>query len=196
MQNVIRTGVFLAGALLFTLNGIAQKTTQTDVALTYTLEHSQVAQADNRFWMNGGSLDGAFSFFKGLGVAANVTGEHASHVAAGVGFSKVAFMAGPRYTFDTSRDANRMMKKHAVQVFGEVLFGGVHGFDSLFPANSGVASTANAFSMQVGGGADLSLAKGFGLRLLELDLVHTLLPNDAANSQNDLRLAFGISYRR
>ena len=34
-----------------------------------------------------------------------------------------------------------------------------------------------------------------GVRVLELDFLRTSLPNNAANSQNDLRIAFGLSYR-
>lgn len=49
--------------------------------------------------------------------------------------------------------------------------------------------------MQLGGGVNVALAKVYGLRVVELDYVHTNLPNNAANSQNDLRVAFGLSYR-
>ena len=55
--------------------------------------------------------------------------------------------------------------------------------------------TANGFSMQLGGGLDVAIAKGFSVRALELDYVHTNLPNNASNSQNDFRIAFGVSYR-
>jgi hypothetical protein len=33
------------------------------------------------------------------------------------------------------------------------------------------------------------------VRLLEVDYVRTQLPNGYAGTQNDLRLAFGVSYR-
>jgi hypothetical protein len=39
------------------------------------------------------------------------------------------------------------------------------------------------------------LAKGFGLRALQLDYVRTSLPNASTNSQNDFRLGLGITYR-
>ena len=50
--------------------------------------------------------------------------------------------------------------------------------------------------MQVGGGMDVGIAKGFGIRALETDWIHTNLPNNAGNSQNDFRIGFGISYHR
>jgi hypothetical protein len=33
------------------------------------------------------------------------------------------------------------------------------------------------------------------MRVLELDFVHTSLPNNAGNSQNDLRIGFGVTFR-
>ena len=44
-------------------------------------------------------------------------------------------------------------------------------------------------------GGDTTLHGGFGIRLIEAGFVHTNLPNNAADSQNDLRLGFGLSYR-
>jgi hypothetical protein len=49
--------------------------------------------------------------------------------------------------------------------------------------------------MQIGGGVDVLMFKGFGIRALEADYVRSSLPNSASNNQNDLRLSFGISYR-
>jgi hypothetical protein len=163
-----------------------------DLAATYTLERAKTTPSScDCFWLNGGSADAAVTIYHGLGVAANFTGEHASNITPGVSFSKVSYMAGPRYTYDTSR----FTKKHGTQVFGEALFGGVHAFDSVFPGAASVASTANAFSTQLGGGIDVAIGKGFSVRLPELDYVHTNLPNNGSNSQNDFRLAFGLSYR-
>jgi hypothetical protein len=79
-------------------------------------------------------------------------------------------------------------------LFGEALFGGAHGFSSSFPTPSGLVSSANSFAMQLGGGLDVAVGRGFGIRALELDYIHTSLPNNASNSQNDLRIAFGLTY--
>ena len=38
----------------------------------------------------------------------------------------------------------------------------------------------------------LFFSKSWGVRLLEADYVRTSLPNNASNTQNDLRLAFGV----
>jgi hypothetical protein len=199
-KTIIRTGVLLAGALVSNLT--AQQTqkphvSETNVAVLFNLEHSQVAQSGTPgFWLKGGAVDASVTFWKGLGIAANFTDEHASNIYNNVSLGKIAVMAGPRYTFDTSKYTNGMTKKHRTEVFGEALFGGVHAFDSTFPGTSAVQTTAGAFSMQVGGGTDVAIGKGFGVRAFELDWVHTNLPNNAANSQNDLRIAFGLSWRR
>jgi hypothetical protein len=105
-----------------------------------------------------------------------------------VALSQVAVMAGPRYT-------RSLPVLHRTQLFAEGLFGGLHAFDSLFPGSTGTTSSAGGFSMQLGGGVNVPVAHGLSIRALEIDYVHTNLPNDNSDSQNDLRLAFGVSYR-
>jgi hypothetical protein len=83
------------------------------------------------------------------------------------------------------------------RLYAESLFGAVHGFNSIFPSGTnGLANSADALSMFFGGGIDTTLHGGFGIRLIEAGFVHTNLPNNAADSQNDFRLGFGLSYRR
>jgi len=203
MRSTTCKAALLAGALALTMHAAAQQkpwqrvhVESTDVAATFSLEHAQVAlPGGNSFWLKGGSADGSATLWKGLGVAANFTGETASNIQNGVGLSKIAYMFGPRYIFNTSHYTDRYTKQHGTQVFGEALFGGVHAFNSIFPEAGIVSMTANGFSMQLGGGLDVAIAKGFSVRALELDYVHTNLPNNASNSQNDFRIAFGVSYR-
>jgi hypothetical protein len=159
-----------------------------DLAFTYTTERSNVTPSGgSNFFAQGGSFDAGFTFFHGFGVAANFTGEHASNIAPGVNLGLLQFMAGPRYTI-------RGGSKHESRVFAEALFGGVHGFDSVFPVSTTVSSTANSFAMQVGGGWDVAVSKHFAIRVFEADYVRTSLPNNATNTQNFLRLAFGVTY--
>jgi hypothetical protein len=40
----------------------------------------------------------------------------------------------------------------------------------------------------------VALSRGFGVRAFEVDYLRTSLPNNASNSQNDLRIAFGLTY--
>ncbi len=212
-HRTICGSVLLAGAMMIGVAAAAQtpssaalahqdeqrsklRIASTDFALTYTAERAKLAPSNcGCFWLNGGSGEAASTFYQGLGIAANLTLNHASSIAPGVNLSQTAFMAGPRYTFSTSRRTDRRFtKKHGTYVFAEWLLGGVHAYNSVFPSSSGTTASASAFSMQLGGGANVALARGFGLRVLELDYVRTTLPNNGSNSQNDLRLAFGVSY--
>ncbi len=197
MHTIFRGGVLLAGALTMVLAASAQQQPSTnklhidsvDVAATFSLEHAQVA-ADGTpgFWLKGGSGDAAVTLYRGLGLAVNVTGDHTANIGNNVGLSQIAVMAGPRYT-------RSLPVLHRTQLFAEGLFGGVHAFDSLFPGSTGTTSSAGGFSTQLGGGVNVPVAKGFSIRALEIDYVHTNLPNNNSDSQNDLRLAFGVNYR-
>ncbi len=211
-HRMLLGSVLLAGVLIIGATGVVvaqqsqptQKTlptpklrlTSADFAVTYTAERAKVAATNcGCFWLNGASGDAAATFYKGLGLAANLTLNHASNITPGVNLSQITIVAGPRYTFDTSRLTTRHLSgKHPTYLVAESLFGGVHAFSSVFPSTGGTASSASSFAMQLGGGANVTLSKGFGLRLFELDYLRTTLPNNGSNSQNDLRLAFGLSY--
>jgi hypothetical protein len=154
-------------------------------AVTYDLERVKTAAiGGSDFWLQGGSVDLAIPFYKGLGVAGSFSGAHASNIQPGVNLSKLTYVAGPRYTFGGPH----------IQIFGEGLFGGAYAFDGIFPATGGVLASANSYAIQIGSGVDVPLRNGFGVRALEVDYVRTALPNNGTNSQNDLRLSFGLSY--
>lgn len=195
--------LLLAGILSLGLAAAAQQAnsataghpTDIDVAVTYVSERAQIASVGcGCFWLQGGSLDTAFTFFHGLGVAANLTGEHAGDIQPGVDLDKVMFAMGPRYTYSPAKWKNRYVAGHGLSLFGEGLVGGVHGFNSVFPSSQGVQGAASSLAIQVGGGMDLRVSKTIGIRAFEADYVRSTLPNNADNVQHDLRLAGGISF--
>jgi hypothetical protein len=205
MRKLMTKGALLAGVLAITMTAVAQhapagmrnRTLGTDIAVLAILEHAQVAQVNgHRFWPFGLSAEGGVTFWNGLGVAADVTGEHAMDISNKVGLDKISLMAGPRYTFDVLRPGNSFEQAHRTRAFAEVLFGHVHAFNSVFPGPTAVTSSAGSFSMQAGGGLDIALDHGFGIRAFQADWVRTTLPNNASNVQNDFRIGFGASYRR
>jgi opacity protein-like surface antigen len=159
----------------------------SDLAVTYNAESSQVTPGGGNFWLQGGSIDVAFTFYRGLGLAANVTGDHASRIAHGVGLNELAFMAGPRYTF-------RLGSKNKSRLFIESLAGAMGGYDSAFPKPTGLDDRASSFTYQVGGGLDIAISKHLALRAFEADYVRTYLPNNGTDTQSHLRLAFGVTY--
>jgi hypothetical protein len=199
MITTFRAAVVLLAALALTVTVQAQtgfQSVSADLAATYTLERAKIATTDcGCFWLQGGSVEAAVPLWRGLGVAAVLTGEHNGNIAPGVGLSKLAFMAGPRYTVTTSRWTRRLPEtKHGTSIFGQALFGSAHGFDGDFATASGSNSSANALSMQFGGGVNVGLGRGFGVRAIELDYVRSRFRNYASNTQNDLRIAFGVTY--
>jgi hypothetical protein len=194
MTKILRNGVLILSASLSTgLLAQVQKPAPTthgadvDLALTYVAERAKIASVScGCFWLQGGSGDGAVTFAKGIGVAANLTGVENSNVTSGVGLAKVVFAMGPRYTVTP--------KNRWPSLFGEALFGGAHGFNSVFPSSTGARGAASSFAMMFGGGVDVQVAKHLRVRAVEADYVRTTLPNNAGNVQNDLRLAAGVSF--
>ena len=181
----------LLGAMAASAPAAAQRTSKNlhlgspVVAVTYDLERARTAAiGGSGFWLQGGGVDVDVPFYRGLSLVGSFSGAHASNIQPGVNLSKLTYLDGPRYTLSGSR----------FQIFGEGLFGGAHAFDGIFPATGGATPTANSYAIQLGGGVDIPLRNGFGVRALELDYVRTGLPNNGTNSQNDLRLAFGLSY--
>jgi hypothetical protein len=166
----------------------------TDLAVTYSPEHAELVPGICCFWMKGGGADAAVTFWKGFGIAASLTGEHVSNYTPGIDVNKMTYQAGPRYTYTARASDAGVAAMLRFQVFGEGLFGGAHAFNGVFPTSTGTTSSAGSYAIQAGGGLDVFFFRNFGVRLLEADYVRTALPNGASNIQNDLRLAFGVTY--
>jgi Domain of unknown function (DUF5605) len=63
------------------------------------VEQSQVASGScGCFWFQSAGADAAVTFWKGVGIATVVTGEHAN-LASGSNIDKIAHVLGPRYTY-------------------------------------------------------------------------------------------------
>ena len=164
-----------------------------DVAATYSAEYARLAfQSCKCFWMTGGAINGSLNLFRGLGVAAEVSLGTASSVNPGVNASKLDFVAGPRYTYEHRfhRDSH-----YTHRIFVEALGGFAHGYNGLYPAPSGLKSSANSGAMQMGGGYDLGLRRGWGIRVMQAEWMRTTLPNGTNNLQYDLQASAGLSYR-
>ena len=203
MRRSNRGKVLLVGAcMLAGAAGWAQQsqkpvkpaTGSTDLAVTIAGERSQALPGTASFWFKGGGADAAVTFKNGLGIAASLTGDHASNITPGVDANKFTFLAGPRYTWTAWTSHASAADNRRLQIFGQALFGVTHGFNGLYPATSGATSSANSFAMQTGGGFNFFLTRNFGLRLLEADYVRTALPNGAANIQNGLWLSAGVTW--
>jgi hypothetical protein len=165
-----------------------------DLAVTYTPERAKIASTScDCFWLQGGGTDAAVTLYRGLGLAASFTGQRASGLTGGANLSKLDYLFGPRFTIHTTGKSDAA--RYSTRLFAEALFGGVHAFDGTFPAASRAATSANSFAYQLGGGADLTVTHRWSIRVFEVHFLHSGLPNNAANTQDDVRLATGISIR-
>jgi hypothetical protein len=202
INSSIRGGMILAGAcLLAGVTGWAQKATSagaqpklsTDLGITYDAERGELAPGDcGCFWLQGGGADVAVTFWKGFGIAAGLTGQAASNnIAPGVDLNKISFLAGPRYTYTAWGSPG---EKPRFQIYGQGLFGEVHAFNGVFPASSGVVSSASSFAIQAGGGVNKFLTRRIGVRVVEASYVRNELPNNTSSTQSDLLLGAGLVY--
>ena len=173
--------------------GIHLRAKPTSLAITYNAERAKtVSSGCNCFWFQGAAVDANWNLWNRLGIAAQVSGGHASNIGPGVDISKIDFLVGPRYTWQPARWKHF---HYHPSLFGEFLLGGVHAFDTVIPTSSGTSSSATSFGLQTGVGTNLWLTPHFGIRLLELDYVYSRLPNAGNSTQNDFRVATGVTWR-
>jgi hypothetical protein len=155
-----------------------------DLSVTYVAERSLKANTSQNFWLQGGSIELGANVGRGWGIAADVTGAHASSIgSSGVPLSLVTVTFGPRYRWHADR---------RFSVYGQGLVGEANGFQSIFPTTAGPQAEANGLATQVGGGVDYRLSERFAIRVLDVAWSRTQLPNSTNNVQNTLRLGAGI----
>lgn len=199
MQNKIRKIPVCVALVLgaTSLHGIAfaqartgSKVPAIDVSITYQALRSDHVSGGSSFFLQGGAAEAHARLFAGLGVVASVTGEHAGNSATGAApISFVSFVFGPRYTFAPARRAS---------VFVEGMVGEVKAFNSSFPPAPGLLTLqtgASSIAFLSGGGIDFNLSRHVAIRAVQVDWLHTQLPNGGGNSQNNLRLGAGIVWR-
>ena len=201
MHRLIRCcTVLLTGAMpILMTTGVARAQVRAvrpapvsfDLGLTYSAEYARIVNQNcSCFWLQGVSGDVSVNFYHGLGLDVALNEGMATNIQPGVNLNKFTVAAGPRYTWSTAK----RKPKHPMRFFVEGLGGMAYGSNSVFPATGGSTTTANSYSIQLGGGADLQLKRGFGLRLAQFDWIRTALPNAAANTQDDVRFGVGLSY--
>jgi hypothetical protein len=195
MRTSIHGSVLLAGVCM--MAGVVARGQETtsgkqlnasfDVAITYDTSRANVI-AGNSFWMQGGSLQIHGQFWRGLGVVADVVALHtgeAHGTAAGLDLVTATF--GPRYTQSWSH--------HRQALFCEALAGETHGFNSVFPAATGLAGSADSLALEVGGGMNLQFFRHLAMRAFEAAWLRTQLPNATTGVENNLRVGTGLVFK-
>ena len=133
--------------------------------------------------MNGAFAGIDFHLKPWLALTAEATGGHANNISnLGQDLTLITFAAGPRLQYHY----------HRFVPFGQALFGAAHGSDSYFPTGSTYSTTATSFAYTAGGGLDINLTHHIAIRPLEVQLLHTSLPNGTTNVQRHLLTGAGI----
>ena len=158
-----------------------------DVAITYDASRANVTTGSS-FWMQGGSVEIHGQFWRGLGVVADVGALHTGDAhSTGVGLDLVTATFGPRYT--------QSWAHHRHALYCEALAGETHGFDSVFPATTKLASSADSLALQVGGGMNLQFSRHLAMRAFEAAWLRTQLPNATTGVENNLRVGTGLVFK-
>jgi outer membrane immunogenic protein len=140
------------------------------------------------FSLQGGAGDLSWHLTHGFSVVGDVGVEHTGSVSGmAYGLTLTTFLGGLRYTKTIG----------PTHVFAQAMLGGVMGTGSQFPVNGSLTPSANSFAYSLGAGADypLKIKKGLSLRVLQVDYIHTSLPNNSNNWQRNLRMGAGINFR-
>jgi outer membrane immunogenic protein len=140
------------------------------------------------FLLNGGSSEEVFYLWKNIAAVAQITGSRTDSVPQSQqGLSLITYMAGPRYSFSVAK---------RLTIYGQVVVGGVHGFDSYFP-RSGAQPTgaANSLAFAPGGGVEISVRNWLSVRAVETEFLVTHLPNAVNDYQHNLRISSGVVFR-
>jgi outer membrane immunogenic protein len=141
------------------------------------------------FWMAGGTGELTYPVWRNFSGVAEVAGHSTGNIPGfNVGLSLVSGMGGLRMRWPTHT---------RFQPFVQVLFGGVHGFDSYFPVPVGKLPTSydTSFAMAVGGGLDIAVSRHVWIRALKADYNYSSLRNLQGDNQNQLRIGAGVLFR-
>ena len=170
---------------------LAQKPKNTlDVTVMFTeLRANAPVGGCGCFWMSGGTGEIAIPIWRNFSAVAQVNGQRTGNIPNfNVGLSLLNGLGGLRMRVPTHT---------LLQPYGQVLFGGVHGFDSYFPGPVGKLPTSydTSFAMAIGGGVDLAVSRHIWIRAVQADYHYSELRNLQGNRQNQFRIGAGIVFR-
>ena len=141
------------------------------------------------FWMAGAHGGFSLPVWRDFSVVIEAGGHHTDQIPDfNTGLSLFYGMGGVR---------RRIANHTRFQPFGQGLFGGVHGFDSYFPAPVGKFPTSHdsSFALTVGGGLDVAVSRHIWIRAVQVDYFYSQLRNIDGNRQNQFRIGTGVLFR-
>ena len=183
--------IFVSACMMMTVpvwgQGASARQNLVDVAVLYTADSSNRIPGEG-FWMQGGTVQLHGQFWHGLGVIADVTGEHSGRIGTSeIGLDLVMATFGPRYTWQPA--------SRRVALFGQSLIGEANALHGVFPALDGATDSSNGMALKIGGGFNYRVSSHFGVRVFEGNWIRTQLPNSTSNAQNHLQVSSGIVFR-
>ena len=184
-----RTDIFLAIflAAAFALGSSpsahAQDTPKWEIFGGYSYMRSNIIVSGTPFNLNGGSGSIAYNLSSWFGLVGDIGVTHQGAVAARpFSLTITTYQFGPRVSW----------RNHShVTPYAQILFGGGHAGGTLYTTSLG---TNNDFNFSVGGGLDWKVSHRFGLRLAQVEYLHTQFLNGSNNSQNSFRLSTGVVF--
>jgi outer membrane immunogenic protein len=141
------------------------------------------------FWMSGGMGGFSIPVWRNFSAVVEAGGNTTDHIP--------GFNTGLSLLYGIGGIRMRLPNHTRFQPFGQALFGGVHGFDSYFPAPVGKLPTSydTSYAATVGGGLDIAVSKHIWIRAVQADYFYSELRNLRGDRQNQLRIGAGIVFR-
>ena len=167
---------------------------RADFGLTYLQERTKFVGSGSGtyFMLRGAKVDVGCALFDHLGLVVSGTGLSAVNLRGSLDVEQIAFMAGPRYTWNWGNITPAASSRKGA-VFLEGKAGYVIAISGAYPQGSLVQDHASALTYMGGGGLNLHLYERMDLRPIEVEYVRSQLPNGGSNVQNSLRLATGVN---
>jgi hypothetical protein len=187
LRNVMFMVLVLALPGFLRAQAISMAGTQADVTrlefgANYNYFHANAPPGQcGCFSLHGGSATLVYNLTPTWAGVADLTIGHANNVNnSGQNITIIDYLFGPRYTRRTS---SRFVP------FGQVMLGGAKE-----DVNFEFTINRNSFAFLAGGGATTRLNRRFGMTIVEVDWIHSRIPNAVNNSQNDTRVVTGFTY--
>ncbi len=182
-----KLGVAFVLLLLGAAGARGQIATPIDAFVGYSYFHTNAPPGEcGCFSMNGGTGELSTLLGHGISALADVGGYYQGNVdKTGRTLQVETFLFGPRFSTHHWRK---------VTLFGESMFGGSMGIGTLYETSATTSGSASGFSLGAGGGVDLNVSPRISVRVFQADYIMTRMPNSFDNTQNNLRLNFGVVF--
>lgn len=160
------------------------RSSQFDIAGTYSFVRANAANTGEGFNLNGGSASLAYTFTDRISAIADIGSYRFNVLPAGIRSTMYTYTAGPRV---------KLIKSGRLTPFVQILAGGAR----LNANSNGIEAGENGFAMAVGGGLDIAFHRHFAFRVAQADYLLTRFDrvDGSPATQNNIRLSTGIVIR-